>query len=586
MAPHEQPPATQEHPPRISAAPALGVLAAVTAAGIIASKMKAGPLLFVAGAAASAWLAKRRLERARRPLELLPARPAAEEAPLAAAPPPPEPEQIIVPPAPEQQVATAVDAWLARQIAREQEAPVITLDRLDVPAPPVSQPEPAPLPQIEIETPAPVMEETVPVLSAPPAVIEPPVEPLFAEPLPPIKTTAPAAVLPMEPAQEIFGLRDEEPPARAAPSSFFTDTFLDDKLNAPLPPPKISPATLQALGIEPKETNPDSSWILGIEPLPSWDELAAPPKAAETEPEPAPEPEATAASGFMMEAPAATSEEDAPAAPTSPEFVPSLFQGAAVPDEIDISNLFSAESPSQPPAPAPPAPPSLASNVPPLAAPTAAPLEMEVPLTSLLDTPVASPDEAIRPPSVPLFPQAKLESEVPVEAQTQPRPVFVAPRRAVEPPAPVPWPPPVVEVPAAVVESAPAPTPAEPPPSSTVPEIEVAVAAPGEASFDDPLAAMAAHGTPASAAQPPPPLRPLAPVVEAEIIVRPRGLAAPAVVAKAPSTPLHPPPSADPAPEATPPPSPPPLAGLPPAPVVVPREQRAKRTWRSWWRGE
>lgn len=125
------------------------------------------------------------------------------------------------------------------------------------------------------------------------------------------------------------------------------------------------------------------------------------------------------------------------------------------------------------------------------------------------------------------------------------------------------------------------------PAAAKVPEIAVHVAAPGDAWFDEPLAgvpnpwappvveeAERAHPFPAM----PPSNAPKA-VIDAEIVLRPRAPFQASVVSKAP------PPV--PAPVAN---EPDPVAktedDLPCAPVKSPREQRARSTWRSWWRGD
>ena len=118
----------------------------------------------------------------------------------------------------------------------------------------------------------------------------------------------------------------------------------------------------------------------------------------------------------------------------------------------------------------------------------------------------------------------------------------------------------------------------------------VTLASPGEATFDDPLAAL--EENPSSipgGLPPPPPLRPHAPVIEAEIVVRPRGFGATRVQPKEPeAAPVEPvePPSLDTPFLATEPPASPAPPIIPPAPVVLPREQKARKTWRSWWRGD
>ena len=110
-------------------------------------------------------------------------------------------------------------------------------------------------------------------------------------------------------------------------------------------------------------------------------------------------------------------------------------------------------------------------------------------------------------------------------------------------------------------------------------EIPVQLAQPGEASFDSPML---------SAVWPPPeavvlPVQPVTPmIVETEIILRPRAPTNNTVTTKAVpfSTTLPPfaPANAEiPGTEGEP---------LPRAPVQPPREQRARSSWRSWWRGD
>lgn len=126
--------------------------------------------------------------------------------------------------------------------------------------------------------------------------------------------------------------------------------------------------------------------------------------------------------------------------------------------------------------------------------------------------------------------------------------------------------------------------------AAPTPEIEVQIAAPGEASFDPPP-------TPWVSPEPPldssftalasPPSTPLpGPVVEAEVVLRPRAPTQTAVTAKSrPLLPRFAPVSSTPPPDGLAADGSAPAA-LPPAPQVTPREQRARPTWRSWWRGE
>lgn len=428
------------------ASKALGVLAAISAGGLVAMRMKPSPLMFLAGAAAVAFLGRKRIVPASRPLELLPQR---------------HPE-----PAPPPRVE--VDAWLARQVEREQQAPIITLDVETLPE--TNPPAPEPL-----ETAKAALPEIFPSWSMPaekPVIA--PIEPFFT---PQPETDGSGFFFPSEPLEE-------------TPAPFLN---LD-------PAPPSAPS--------------NASWLLGIEPLPSWDELTAapssspprptsdfaflaePPGAASYTPQPAPDPTP----------PPAT---PAPLPPVQPLFIPSLFQGGALPDEITVT---------EEPAPAPvvePAAPSLEA------------------FTAFEAIPFPSP-----PP----------------------------------PPAPI------------------EPTP-DPETFISLPElVPVTLASPGEATFDDPLAAL--EENPSSipgGLPPPPPLRPHAPVIEAEIVVRPRGFGATRVQPKEPeAAPIETvePPSLDTPFLATEPPASPAPPIIPPAPVVLPREQKARKTWRSWWRGD
>lgn len=128
------------------------------------------------------------------------------------------------------------------------------------------------------------------------------------------------------------------------------------------------------------------------------------------------------------------------------------------------------------------------------------------------------------------------------------------------------------------------PPPAEQPAAETerAPEIPVQLAKPGEASFDAPI--MLSSTWPAPETTTSPQSAPV--VVEAEIILRPRApmhntvtsknvsAAPPFIPAGAASSPAAPESAAQEA------------GQLPRAPVQSPREQRARGTWRSWWRGD
>lgn len=120
-----------------------------------------------------------------------------------------------------------------------------------------------------------------------------------------------------------------------------------------------------------------------------------------------------------------------------------------------------------------------------------------------------------------------------------------------------------------------------------VPEIAVHIAAAGEAWFDSPLADVPNPWLPPKI-EDEPPLTPPAPgqapvpgpVVEAEIVLRPRAPVQAAVVPKnLPPAPKSPETDVEVELAANDP-------ELPRAPVQTPREQRARSTWRSWWRGD
>ena len=131
----------------------------------------------------------------------------------------------------------------------------------------------------------------------------------------------------------------------------------------------------------------------------------------------------------------------------------------------------------------------------------------------------------------------------------------------------------------------------EPPAAAPAPEIFVQIAAPGDASFDPPLAA-APHNpwqtepdVFATAPAPPAQTQMPSPIVEAEIILRPRAPTQNAVVTKSkfapPSFGKHfTAESSD----------TPPVEGENdahfPGPLQSPREPSPRSTWRSWWRGD
>ncbi|HBJ84278.1 MAG TPA: hypothetical protein DDZ88_10510 [Verrucomicrobiales bacterium] len=183
------------------------------------------------------------------------------------------------------------------------------------------------------------------------------------------------------------------------------------------------------------------------------------------------------------------------------------------------------------------------------------------------DNPVQGTDPSPAPENTPtdtapVFAGGTLPDEIEV---TQPPESLPAQRRVFEQPD---------ETPPQVLTA-----PEADPPSETEisPEIPVHLAEPGEASFDPPLMSSSWPGVEASQ-----PAQAASVVVEAEIILRPRAPTHNTVTSKnmtappafSPATPAE----AEPAGQDSP--------ALPRAPLQTPREQRARGTWRSWWRGD
>lgn len=192
------------------------------------------------------------------------------------------------------------------------------------------------------------------------------------------------------------------------------------------------------------------------------------------------------------------------------------------------------------------------------------------------------PDEIVVPTTPPtppleslgihLFPQLEMINNVP---ETSPSQAFV----------------PTIDV------IAPQPSPSE------VSEIEVQLARPGEASFDPPPPlpnpwqpqeepALDVSSRPSETSPTSPP-RPQSTAIEAEIVLRPRAPTQHSVIPKFTQpqteiTQLAPPPPTISAIDVqnSLPPATAPAAPLPRAPIQSPREQQARPTWRSWWRGD
>lgn len=120
-------------------------------------------------------------------------------------------------------------------------------------------------------------------------------------------------------------------------------------------------------------------------------------------------------------------------------------------------------------------------------------------------------------------------------------------------------------------------------PAIETPEILVQIAAPGEASFDPPLALVRDNPwmPPVEAPPPPPQASPLGPVVEAEIVLRPRAPTQVAVVPKAkPASPRPVKPTATATAASS------EGSTLARAPLQSPHEQGVPTAWNSWWRGD
>jgi len=265
---------------------------------------------------------------------------------------------------------------------------------------------------------------------------------------------------------------------------------------------------------------------------------------------------------------------------------PPMEQEAAVEDPLPLPETL--ETPDTPPAVADSAwtlgvepLPSLsetAPHVPPAGSPFFdAPLRQDAP-TSKLESPFSSmfssapvQQAETAPPmffAAAVFEGAAFPDEISVVPPTEPVAMPAAAAPALEPqPEPV----------------------SEPPPAAaTTPEISVELAAPGDASFDSPLAA-GTHNpwqpepeVEAATPVPPPQPQPSGPVVEAEIMLRPRAPTQNAVIAKSKFTP----PlffSAEGSENA-------PTEGGSdahfPSPLQAPRDPSPRAAWRSWWRGD
>lgn len=493
------PPQRTSHPPG-----ALAIFAATAIGGVLATRMGKTPLIFAAGAAALALLQKKKPAAPPRaePLKLPPpAPPQLEipeprvlpaalplEIPVESLPPPALPALetpvLFVPPAapqvelplpnvlrPAPEVDTSaqslVEQWLARQISREAEAPVVDFSTLTATA---REPEDDYRPGSFL------LEDGDDMAGAAPADID-----SFAS------LTEPATQSIWVPEPLIV---DEEPvfdevePQVAAAEALFAEL---EPMNADAVEEPGYPAAPSAA---------DAAWKLGMEPMPSLNDAApqvAPAGSMSFSPgvpqeDTSSEPEATHSNMFST----APVQQEEVAAPLF--FATSVFQGAAFPDEIQVAPPF--------------------EPVPPMPAPPAA-------------------------------------EEAPAWAAEEP-----------------------------VGEAAPA--------AETAPEIPLELAADGEASFDEPLAA-----APTNPWQPEPDGFPMTPpvtdhtqmagtVVEAEIILRPRAPTQNAVIARAKFSPSsfnnH---FADASNDTT-----PAEDAHFPGPLQSKRQPKPQTTWRSWWRGD
>ena len=492
-----------------SAAKIIGAAAALAAGGILALRMRPASFLFLAGAAAAALIARKK-SASSRPLQLLPPTPQPEEVPAPETPaeiPFEEPVSSFTAPPPPAPAPNPIEGWLARQLERERNAPIITLEVLtpEISPPAAESPPPPELPAV----PEPEAEPEKPVWGSP----------ITLEPETPfLEKTEPEA-----PAPKIA------PPAPVLPAiGFHLLQALESTESSPTAPPT---------------SGASAAWLLGIEPLPSWEESSSP-SVFETPLEPLIP---------MDEAPFTTSVQETPAPPPPPEpaYVPPLFEGGMFPDEIRVDS--------------PPEPPSL--------------MHMEV---AALET--AAPE----PTPLPLAPEPWFEQ--PTQLVPQP----AEPTRVIPAPAVIDAPPSLV---AAIDLFLKAPPPA-PVPLTNLDELMPL----DPAATALPVAPEAAETPPAAEPQPlsitppfvspflssAPPLHPFAPGNTTDlspITPRPRGLSQTTVVPRHPfADPLSPAPDTDAAPPTNAEESPP--IELPPAPVVLPREQKAKRSWRSWWRGD
>ncbi len=467
-----------------------------------------------------------------------------------------------------------IQAWLARQMDREERAAAqehITLNGQDA-SPPPSADFPWLRPEAAHEEP----NELAPPAIVPATEEEPAhsfnasartehddyrPEPLVADP---------SAEAQDWQAHTFAGLTEPLPASLAAPlESFEAEPPLPDPASAdtepePAPPPAAIQDPLRPVfstAVTPPPTAPlataSASAIPGIEPLPSWTEGTErhlqPPSFPSAMPPISTAPPAAAAIDLesLFNTPAfedsPLSDENHVTAPVAAAAAP-FFTSA--PDALSKPPVFQT-IPSDPATPAPP--PWLA------------------PANSLLFT-EAPPGHAAEPPAPPPQPNPPPFEDDPIARLLKTPPTMDA------------------TVPSSFPEESNGASPgtagSETSPTSPVPEIAVHVAAAGEAWFDPPLAGAAGVANPWLPPQddaPTPltskiaPLRPApppTPVMEAEVVLRPRAPTQSSVVAKKQPADDH---------DSIPHKAPSPTSTLvdPPSP-----EPRTPSTWKSWWKGD
>lgn len=427
---------SSEQPQRTSHQPGpLAILAATALGGVIAARISKAPLLFAAGAAAMAMLKGKKTTSPR---------------------PPPATPKSLPPPAPlapEIPVESQVEQWLSRQITREEQAPVIDFSAAEIaPTEPEEDYQPESFLLDEFEE--------FPSSSPPPdndvfAGLSEPASQAMPMPMPmPIAAPAPE-IMEIEAEQE-----PEAPPSQPSP-------FLQHALSAPaspsfappsflqqLPPAPASPSFLQQVprpffppqGLQqpppplepvqvPLQTPPppppslpiaaDGAWTLGVDPLPSLNEAApyVPPVGAMFFSTPVQQeaPKSTVEPQRSHMFSTAPLQHEEPGPPLF--FSSSVFQGAALPDEIQVAPPFVPAAPTPPPAASAPAPvwePALFFEPLPAAATAAVAAAPEIPVVlaapgeASFDPPLSAaphnpwqpePDMFATAPSVPFQPQ-------------------------------------------------------------------------------------------------------------------------------------------------------------------------------------